>query len=571
MAAGRPRTHLPTGATLRAFKQVAPNAGDELSAQLVTAARRMARRRWVLRMLAWLLTMALWLSWRASKELDKSVERNYALLLAARGTVTTVTRELESEPYLGIRTAIAGAEKDPDSFSAKWALGNALNVSLPTELARGKVRSPATLGPVTTAAGYRASYEEGRHRVRIDAPTHQVTYVESGLASALAWAPKEPVLAIGRSTGIMLVDARTGVMVKNLRGLAGSATGLSWSSDDELVASDGTFRATWQTHSAKLVAQTGSWFTQMASTSDRSASLAVSRDGSYVIVEGTHVTVPQTIPGASQGGSVGWVGDRWAVGTVDRAGKGALTTLTVDGNATGRIDLRDCQPLWIAPGPDKQTGLVTCARDFGYRTVDLASKRVVRTPMETQSTSIMTGANGDVLVGGYRSELMRVHDGKAEMLGPWRTSCAFGAEMMVPNKDGSKAFVGGQSARSGCAQILHPHDLSRQSTIFLDSPSMDRARAAAWAGDGTTLAVGFASGEVWIFDTEDYFTRQITVPSGAEIRGLAFSADDTSLTAVTREGEVLSIPVTLALADDATRLAEAKRRLQIGVQAGRVK
>lgn len=344
VAAGRPASHLPTGGTLRAFKRIAPAARDGVSEEFLRAARGLTRRKRVLGVLAGLLTFLLWTSWRSAIEMETAVEKTYAERLANLADVTAVTNQISSDPYLGLRAAIAHMDRDPGSFTSRWVLSEALDVSLPTQLTRGSDARAATLGPVTSSSGYRASYDTARRRVRIEAPDHQVTYVGSGVSNVLAWAPEEPTLAIGQSTGILIVDARTGAVVNTLRGLRDTVTSMQWNSDDELVASDGTFRATWTTHSAKLLGTTNAWFMRMASNADRTRSLAVARDGSYVVLDGNRVGDRQTISGAVQGLAVGWVGDRWIVGSRDRSGKGTLAGIADDGRVVDQMGIGDCQP-----------------------------------------------------------------------------------------------------------------------------------------------------------------------------------------------------------------------------------
>lgn len=127
--------------------------------------------------------------------------------------------------------------------------------------------------------------------------------------------------------------------------------------------------------------------------------------------------------------------------------------------------------------------------------------------------------------------------------------------------------MGGQGYY-GCATLLRdPAASLATSRIFaVGDRELAYVRTATWSSDDSVLVTGWASGDLWFFDTALYSTRLITSPTGSEIRGAAFNPDETEVMVVTRDGEVLSLSTELAFASFEDRVAILEQRLQVGIE-----
>lgn len=574
-SAGRPNGHLPRGRTLRELRQVLRLAPpDDNAHAFIRAAQSAARRRFVLSGIATLLTVTLWLGWRFTAELDGAVQERHAQALGELQSWRTISAALEAAPYEGVRRAIDSASAASPSFSALWGLGDALDTNLPISIANPDGHSPRVAGELksgTTASrsGNSATYVPGRSSVDVTGQSTGSTAIPvDGRVTAMSWSPDGRQLAAAGPGGVRIVRVSTGTTVTLLRGLDGAVDGLAWPDSTTIVGRSGTISATWQIGSGRLLKQSNAWFMGLAANTDRSQLVALDRGGSYYRIDSEGVSSPVKIPGAETSYALAWVGDRWVIGSRNSSGKGFLTTVSMTGKPSEPIYLGACWPTSIAAGPN-QSALVVCLAEFSFLTIDLNTKRIDTTPVDVQPASLAVDQQGRVLVGSVYGEFNRVENGRGQLVGKWGSLCWGGSDLMVGSPDKSQLFTAGASARSGCLQMRPDLDApSNAHTIVPEREGMTNVRAATWSPDGSVVVVGFASGEVWLFDVNTYYSRQLSVPTGAEIRGLAFTADGSSLIVVTRAGEIVEMPATLPLATTADRVAEARRRVQIGVDGG---
>lgn len=93
-------------------------------------------------------------------------------------------------------------------------------------------------------------------------------------------------------------------------------------------------------------------------------------------------------------------------------------------------------------------------------------------------------------------------------------------------------------------------------------------RAATWSPDGRFLVLGFTSRDMLIYDTEVFYSRAVDRVDRVRDPRLAFTADGQDLIAVTRNGEVIRISATLAMASTQERVGGGTRPLAGGAGAG---
>lgn len=575
-AAARPKGHLPRGRVLRAMSSALPRtSGDTNARAFVRAARSAGRRRTALRLVTMLLTITMWLGLQFTTRLDTAAQERYDAALSPLGTWRTTNAALEASPYDGVRRAIQSASAISPPFSALWELSTALGTNLPTKVVNPHGQQPGVADALAAGATERtargtATYRPQKSLVDVTgSETGRTVVPVDGRVTAMAWSPDGSQLAMAGPAGVRIVRISTGVTITTLRGLDGAIDGLAWREPSMIVGTSGTISATWQVVSSRLLKQTNAWFMGLAANSDGTRLLAVDRQGTYTLIGGRGVSSPTKIHGASLSYGVAWVADRWVVASSGANGAGFLTVVDAKGAADGRIELGICKPTVAAGGPGPQSVLVVCLADFSFKTVDLRTGVIETTEVEVQPTSIGADQRGRIVVGGAYSEFLQVSGGQDQLVGNWGGLCWGGSQLLVTSPDRGRIITAGMSARSGCLRLrTDPNDLSTAHTIFPDREAMTNARAATWSPDGSVVVVGFASGEVWFFDVNTYYSRQLSVPTGAEIRGLAFTADGSNLIVVTRAGEIVEMPATLPLATTADRIAEARRRVQIGVDGG---
>ena len=575
-AAGHQRHHLPTGRLLRVYKAISrtQNAVDDLASAYVTSGVRAARIRWLRGGLATLLTFALQFGFRVSSKLEESLLELDEQRAADLALTSEVSGKLAQNPYWGLEAAISfGREWGSASFTAAESLAVVLGVDLPVAVdnpvgIRPKPAAPLEDGARLSSGSQVAVLTMASNSVEVDGPDGYSRIPVNGAVTALAWSPEGDRLAIADARGVSVVRMPEGRTTAVLRGLDGAVDRLRWDGSSRVVGSAGTIAATWQLQ-GEVLAESESWFMGLAASPDRSRALAVGREGTYTLIEGKRVGSPVPVPTMARAYAVTWANDAWAISGEDYDGNGTVTVVAKDGTPGRTWPLKGCVPASLAPGQGS-TVLLPCPLDFGVKILDLATGEIRDVDASSQPVTAVVDQDGSIITGGHNSEMMRVPPaGQPALARPWSSLCSGGASTLVQSSDRSRLVVGGQGP-SGCVTVL-PDPTSRSTAHLIVPPGRTAfafLRAATWTQDGSILVTGWASGEVWFFDADQYVTSVVVTPSGTAIRGVAFNADESELLAVTRAGEILSLPTNVALASFDERLRLAEQRLQIGIEGG---
>ncbi|HMQ64696.1 MAG TPA: WD40 repeat domain-containing protein [Arachnia sp.] len=258
------------------------------------------------------------------------------------------------------------------------------------------------------------------------------------------------------------------------------------------------------------------------------------------------------------------VGDGGQLALVDETGARELPVLP--GGVGRTIDLGACDPSALVRGSAGEVHVACMLGDV--LDVDLASGRVVPSPVrDFQVVGLVVDPDGSLLATSVRSELFaRVGSGWS-MVGQWPDNCYLGASVVVPSPGGDRILMTGASVAGLCTHLRNdPADRARQTRLVPPS-TIQSFRDAAWSPDGRSFVAAAASGELWVFDAEDYVTRALPVPTGAGLRSVVF-VDPQHVLVGSDDGELVIVDVSVAVMDLPGQLKEARKRIERAEAAG---
>jgi len=571
-SAGRQRHHLPTGRLLRVYRALALERRglDGLALDFVLQGRRAANRVRLRRGLAALLTWLLYLGFDVGRDLQDELEAHDEERAAELAVTSAVMSGLARDPYPALREIIATARERGSSWATAEAVRLGLETNLPFSIdnpadSRPRPAAPLPDGAQISQGSTAATYDAATHAVRVSDTAGLTTIRARGAVTALAVSVDGDRLAVADSGGVSVIRLPQGTTITVLRGLDGAVDSLRWADASTVEATAGAITARWRLEGEPL-ALTGSWYMDLAASPDRSRVLAVGREGSYTLIVGRDVEAPQPLPGVAHAYEVTWANERWVVGGVDENGAGTLSMVGLDGTLERSWPVEDCTPMSIVPGEDA-TVVFPC-RDSTLRTFDLDTGRSRAIVLPFWMDTVARREDGSILAVAPGMSILRVPEsGEPEWVNTGVSVCATGTTTLVPSHDDGSFFMGGQGYY-GCATLLRdPAASLATSRIFaVGDRELAYVRTATWSSDDSVLVTGWASGDLWFFDTALYSTRLITSPTGSEIRGAAFNPDETEVMVVTRDGEVLSLSTELAFASFEDRVAILEQRLQVGIE-----
>lgn len=570
--AGRHRAHLATGRVLLRFRQVARTGPgvDELARHYLVRGSRAALIRTVLAATAMLVTLSLFIGWRTALEVQDRLVAAADERTAELAVTWAVNNRLAQNPYAALKEAITAAQRDGDNYTTASALATVLNVQLPVAVHNpaGEAPRPARAlpsGPMVGPGGLGAELRADGS-LTLNGGEGNTTFRPAGSVTALAWSPDGRRLAVADAAGISVVRLPEGAVVGVLRGLDGAVDAVRWEGPTRVLGSAGQTVATWQLPGT-MIAETSSWFMSLASSADGSRALAVGREGTFTLIEGRRVVGPNTIPGLSIGLQAIWIDNGWAVLGAGPNDEAIVALVGSDGSVGAQWPQPGCDAWSIAPAEGSEV-ILACPFEFGVRVLDTRTGTTRDIAADSQPVSAILDLDGSILTGSHYSEIVRLVGGEQPQLTrPWSSICYGGANLMTPSHDRSHILVGGLG-KAGCATIFtDPESRAEANFVVPRGEDFHWLRAASWTKHDQVLATGWASGHVWFVGT-DFAPRVTMLPSGSEIRGVAFNADDTELIVVTRDGEVIALPTELPLASFDRRTEIAEQRLRIGVDAG---
>lgn len=577
-AAGRPDSHLPEGRALDAYRRLLRwGVRDEIAEAFVRKAHRAYSRRRTVALLSVLLTLGLMVAWGVTKAVSRGLGPAYEAQLKDFGLAREARSYLKSDAYEALTRAKAAVDAHDVSVT-QWVLADALAVLLPTRVTnptgaepRAAVALPA--GPVSDSRGFRAEYLPSESAVVIHRPGHaELRLSAAGAVTALALAPAGDLVAMADARGVVLYESASGEAVATLRGLEGAVDRIDLTDPGKPAAGAGRIEAVWTLPAVSVLASDDSWYVGLAANPERTRFLASARGGTVTLIKGTTSVTHRRIAGADTLGSGAvWIGNTWVAAAYDRNERAFLVQLSADGDELRRVSLPEgCTPPSLVATSPTEVG-VPCPSQSLVRLVDLVTGEGRSVGVPVQAVSGIRDVGGALLVWSVHGQGARSEGpGKARLLdGGWVSGCTESTGIVRATDDGRRIVVTGEGVANFCTRIYpNPEDRTEAARLASMDPALRYARGAAWSPDGSTVALAFTSGDLWLFDAETYYTRAIIRVAGSELRGISFLPDGKTVLAVTRDGRVLLVDVSLAVAASAERLAEAERRLKIGVQGG---
>ena len=565
--AGRASAHLVSGAVLRAYRGALWSTDDPLARDFVRRSSRRVWRRRVTAALVVLVTFVLVLGRQVAsgvaEELAARTERNRDDLAVVRQVSAATGRS----PVEALRVA-ADLAVDEDTWARRYALSTALRTELPSSVDSPPAKAP---GPAAALArGTRVAGPDGRalvvveEGIRVDAGDEGLLVRLPGTVSALAWSVDGTRFAAATSTGVRVVRVSTGRQLALLNGFDGALEALGWDDDVTLAGSFGGTRVRW-TLPWSPIPEDFDWPVMHLVSGPGGAVLAVGDGGQLVLVDQGAV---RRLPALSGGGrSAAAATDAgWLVAVSDGESAGVLVELSAAGEVGRTVELGACDPSALVRGSD---GGVHVACMFGdVLDVNAATGQV--TPFAVRDFQVMglvVDSDGTLLATSVQSELFRRTGSGWSMVGQWAGGCVSGASVVVPSPDGDRILVTGASVAGFCTHLRNdPEDRGKQTRVVPPS-SIQSFRDAAWSPDGRTLVAAAASGELWVFDAEEYITRALPLPTGEALRSVVF-IDPQHVLVGSDDGELVVVDVSVAVADLPGQLTEARERIARAEAAG---
>jgi WD40 repeat protein len=572
-AAGQRRTHMASGRLLKVYRRLlrARPHPDAHAVAFVARSVRAARFRFLRAALATTLTISLVLGYALSRSLHDELIRRDQQRSAQLAVTSMVNTKLDQAPYAGLQQAITSARQEgTSSYVGNAALASALELNLPVSIDNPSHQRPQPASALAATTARRgtstATLDIDVNVVRVKGPSGELRIPTTGAVTALAWSPDGDRLAIADSRGVSVIRLPQGRTIAVLRGLEGAVDNLTWPAEDRIEGRAGELIATWGL-SGTILAKTTSWFMDLAANSDGTKALGIGRDGSRTLIAGTRVVTSAPINGLITT-TLTWAEDRWAVVGQTSGTDGEVVVVDTDGKIIRTWPSKGCASSSIAAGSGN-TVLLACTAAQTIRVLDLDTGAIQDTSVpDFRPVNAVLDQDGSVLATSEYDELVRVVDRHSTLLRGGATLCATGAGIVKPSPDRDRVLIGGQLPL-GCT-FLSDDIKTRGTTHALVARGADlfAMRTATWAKDGTTFVTGWASGQLWFFDPVLYADRLIVSPTGSEIRGVAFNADQSELIVVTRDGEVVSYPTQVPLASFGERIKVLAQRLQVGIDAG---
>ena len=565
--AGKTTAHLASGSTLRSYRAVAHRSADGFARKFIRAS---IRRSYLLQgAVAATVAVIVYsiIGYMGVARSASALEQEVASFQAEQEIARAVQHGLTRSPGSGLQAAIEFAETGESSgLQAGLALALMEHVPSAVDDAPEGTPNPAPVMPV----GAEVIHEDTRLTVvpgglRVDVDDWKIFRPLGDSVTSVAWSEDGSKIAAATNSGVHIIRVSTGREVAVLRGFDGAIEQLRWDGPAAVIGELDETVVTWSLDQSTVSAHLG-WPMLALVTGSSDDALAVGNEGQLAIIAGGKERGLPSIENAdssfvaAKSTTAGWL-----VATSDADSTGTLTAVTSNGEVDGGISIGDCDPVAL-DSVEASTVFVGCAFS-DVVLVDLTSGTAKRIPVtEFQLTNLLIDVDGTLIATSVNAEFFVWSDSKWALAGDYLSGCWQGASVMASSPDGDQILTSGSGAM-GCTQLRYsPADRSDFDSVLVPA-NLKTIRAVDWSPSGTHFAAVAESGELWIYDEENEVTTAVTVPTGANLRSVAF-VDESTVLVGTIDGELVTVDVNIATAGRSEQLAEARRRLELAIAAG---
>ncbi len=500
-----------------------------------------------------------------------------------------------SGPYHALAAALAvpADAEHVDTFPYAWMLQRVTGVDVPID--RGQASEPrfaafAFASEQRTASsrlGVSAEVRAGTAGVDLtDAgdEANRAHVTVPGSAKAGAFAPDGKTLAVLTSTEVTLIDPLRGTVWRHLVGVdLTTADALAWSADGRQLGVRDTAAdvvTVWQVRSdTEILADTGLWLMDSAPLGTSGKVAFLGRDGAIAVVDASgpgtvsilRDSLPSLVAGHIASAAAGDI--VYVLGELGNRDPGLFAVHLDNEQADPLAIPSGCRPSSLAVNPADDRIYLACGSRIVVLSPDGTVLQDVTTSVEKISALAVAGS-GTVFAGSFGGGAVIPLTPKLKLAdqqpdGFW--ACPGGAPRVIrAGPDGRVAYgMGDGTGRGLCARQVDYDGEMWDSHIFpAIGTSPNQARGLGMSSDGTLVAIGFSDGTVQVVRTADGFLGHRWNEQYGEIRGVAFTADDSHLIVGTRDGLITRVPVLPDRIDGPSLRERAQSVLDRAIELG---
>lgn len=491
-----------------------------------------------------------------SEEQLRDVWHEYAIAQAA-----------SNDPYAALDTLVEDAAADGLSYDVSGFRLLSMAAAPWPAVAEDAGAPGATLSTASRAGSIARVMDDGGVEVRgPDGNLVREVSAASGVVG-LAWSPDDRLLAVARPGQLDIVHVVSGRTVVTLpvafdgpsSSVRATISGISWEDSGTIIAATiGAGTVGWDLSALIPPAIDGDVWVLSGQALGDGVALAL-RDGRVLLVDDAGVVLAERASaGLTSVKQLSPTDSRDEVAVIERPSGGTYSLSILD---AGLAEVSSYPlPNACIPGGSTTTPtrhVVACGNGL-FAVVDRVTGVVTEAWSEVSAIAIAS-VGERVVARDNMGTVAELDEDLAVATFIPSGACVATASLMAYLPEGDQMLVAGPGTAGTCRS--HTYDIAAGVSHMMTFPwvSLPRSQALTVSPDGRTAAYGFDDGTVWIVasDGANAYERQVDRSLGAAVRTLAFSGDGATLTAVSVDGRVVTIPVSGDPLGDALATVEA--------------